>query len=107
MRHGCRISESELCMWTGGCGAFEDYTEGPFSRDVLIENNTFDHIAPDTDKARRKIDPTADDGGMCVIADELDVALATIVPGTRARVQVWRVTHCPPSADEQRMSKMK
>ena len=27
----------------GGCGAFEDYTEGPLSRDILIADNHFDH----------------------------------------------------------------
>jgi hypothetical protein len=56
---GSRNTNSILAL-NGGCGCFEDYTEGPFSRDVEIVNNTFDHIAPDVGGAgARKLDPTA------------------------------------------------
>jgi hypothetical protein len=55
---GSRNTNSILAL-NGGCGAYEDYTEGPFSRDILIENNTFDHIAPDAAAAKYKIDPSA------------------------------------------------
>jgi hypothetical protein len=51
-----RNTNSILAL-NGGCGAYEDYTEGPFSRDVLIENNTFDHIAPASKPT--KLTPTA------------------------------------------------
>ena len=35
-------AHTALLLLGGGCGAYEDYTEGPFSRDVLVEGNVFD-----------------------------------------------------------------
>jgi hypothetical protein len=32
---------NSILFLEGGCGAYEDYTEGPFSADILIEDNTF------------------------------------------------------------------
>jgi hypothetical protein len=55
-RPALRNTNSILAL-NGGCGAFEDYTEGPFSRDILIVNNTFEHIAPAA--GGHKLAPTA------------------------------------------------
>ena len=38
-------------MPKGGCGAYEDYTEGPFAKDVYIANNTFDRSKCPVDTA--------------------------------------------------------
>jgi hypothetical protein len=32
---------NSILFLDGGCGAYEDYTEGPFSADILIAGNTF------------------------------------------------------------------
>ena len=32
---------NSILFLEGGCGAYEDYTEGPFSSDILIEGNQF------------------------------------------------------------------
>ena len=37
-----RTAHTAVLLAGGGCGAYEDYTEGPFSRDVLVEGNVFD-----------------------------------------------------------------
>ena len=39
-RHTGNPTNSILFL-EGGCGAYEDYTEGPFSKDILIEGNVF------------------------------------------------------------------
>jgi hypothetical protein len=40
------LGGSSVLFMNGGCGAYEDYTEGPFSEDILIANNTFDRADP-------------------------------------------------------------
>jgi hypothetical protein len=35
------LGATSILFMNGGCGAYEDYTEGPFSADVLIADNTF------------------------------------------------------------------
>lgn len=35
------LGATSILFMNGGCGAYEDYTEGPFSGDVLIADNTF------------------------------------------------------------------
>ena len=42
-------SNNNLLFLNGGCGAYEDYTEGPFSKDVYIAGNTFDRSKCETD----------------------------------------------------------
>jgi hypothetical protein len=36
------LNATSILFMTGGCGAYIDYTEGPFSEDVIIANNTFE-----------------------------------------------------------------
>eukprot|EP00039_Didymoeca_costata_P028996 m.22807 g.22807 ORF g.22807 m.22807 type:complete len:817 (-) comp7442_c0_seq1:1203-3653(-) len=35
------LQHSNVLFLNGGCGAYEDYTEGPFSTNIIIEQNTF------------------------------------------------------------------
>ena len=36
------LHKASILFLEGGCGAYEDYTEGPFSRDIYIADNHFD-----------------------------------------------------------------
>jgi hypothetical protein len=36
------LNATSILFMNGGCGAYIDYTEGPFSEDVLVANNTFE-----------------------------------------------------------------
>jgi hypothetical protein len=40
-RNGFGSPTNSILFLEGGCGAYEDYTEGPFSSDILIADNTF------------------------------------------------------------------
>ena len=40
------IAGTSVLLLNGGCGAYEDYTEGPFSSDVRVAGNSFTRPAP-------------------------------------------------------------